>query len=96
MSAENHRSMSATVRDATKFVGQKTIAEMKLTRWYAFARILEDLLYYRSFDSNVLPGRVENVSIAGIDERGNVVDLKKALRDLAHDCEEQALLEVTS
>lgn len=92
----DERTSSATVRDATKFVGQKTLAEMKRTRWYAFARILEDLLYYRSLDSNCLPGSVENMSIMGVDPGGRVVDLKKVLRDLAHDCERQALLEVTS
>lgn len=87
---------SPTVREATKFVGQKTLAAMKQTKWFAFAQILEEALYLGRIEDKGLPGTTINCTdIPGVNENGEVTDLRRALRDLINSCEEMALLDVT-
>lgn len=81
-------------QDVTALLGPKTVERMKQTKWYAFARILDHCLYYGGIENKTkdvfdLP----DVEIPGID--GNSVDLGRVMRELQHECERMALLEVT-
>lgn len=80
--------------DVEKFLGSKTIQNMKKTQWYTFARIIDHCLYHGGIESKTkdvfdLP----DIEMPGIE--GNKVDLARVMRELQHECERMALLEVT-
>lgn len=82
--------------DVTKFLGSKAVADMKKTRWYAYARIIDHCLYYGGIENQTKDvfGYPEAVILSGVE--GSKVDLRRVMRELQHECERMALLEATS
>jgi hypothetical protein len=83
-----------SVHDALKLLHPNAAERVKATRWYVFAQLIDDALYNGTIaDRKVFMSLPAGIGIMGVD--GNQVDLRKALRDLAHECEAMALVEAT-
>lgn len=86
--------MSKLPSDIEKFLGSKTIEAMHRTKWWAFARIIDHCLYYGGIEDKTknIHG-MPAIGLPGVE--GQTVDLRRAMRELQHDCEMMALKEVT-
>jgi hypothetical protein len=84
----------AEMQEVRKFLGSKTAERMKATKWWAYARIIDHALYDGDIaDKKKGLSMPAGIDIPGID--GASVDLCRVMRELAHECERMALLEVT-
>ena len=88
--------------DIEKFLGSKIVEEMRKTKWYAFARVIDHCLYYGGIEDKTFHpifGYPNGVDIPGVrlgEHRNTQVDLRRVMRELQHECERMALLEATS
>lgn len=83
-----------SVQEALELLHPNAAERVKATRWYAFAAILDNALYNGCItDSTMHLSMPSGAGILGVE--GNRVDLRKALRDLMHECERMALVEAT-
>lgn len=83
-----------SVRDALKMLHPNAAERVKATRWYTFATILDHMLYDGDvIDKTKAMSMPAGIGIAGIE--GNSVNIRRVLRELAHECETMALVEAT-
>lgn len=94
----------------TEYLGVETLEKMKRTKWYALARMLEDMLYNgrvapdpdRHNDPRFITPEKAYVGektvqpwVKIMGHEGAYIDVQKGLRELVHECERMAIKEVT-
>lgn len=84
-----------SIREALKMLHPNAAERVKATRWYTYAAILDHALYGGSVPDKKIStiAMPAGVTIPGVGE--NQIDLRRVLRELAHECEAMALVEAT-